>query len=232
MSVPTRIIKRGMFGKPTLQWLKNSGAASSGFAKWVKEWTRYGEWTASLTPGAQSGDDYAAVEFTVNDMPLIDLKSIRYIYRMGSTEVIAPNVALHVYDKNDIDNRADITLSHSHDDLGKTTSTWYKFDVLPATTGLFYYGNNIPTSTGLTGDTGDDLYTLAQYQADAVFKYYVISKITVEYGYYSTGTIGEAHIAKISVNEEDILLEPPREYVAGFTVYCGSKSKEVCFLEV
>jgi len=211
MSVPTRVIKRGMFGKPTLQWLKNSGAASGGFAKWVKEWTRYGEWTASLTPGAQSGDDYAAVEFTVNDMPLIDLKSIRYIYRMGSTEVIAPNVAIHVYDPNDIDNRADITLSHSHDDLGKTTLTWYKFDLLPATTGLFWYGNNVTGSGLVAHGTAGNLYTLSQYQADVVFSGYVISKITIEYGYYSTGTIGAAHIAKISVNEEDIILEPPEE---------------------
>ena len=49
---------------------------------------------------------------------------------------------------------------------------------------------------------------------DAVFKNYIISKITIEYGYYSSGTIGAAHIAKISVNEEDILLEPPLGDVA------------------
>lgn len=209
MPPPTRLIKRGMFGPPTLQWLKNNGAASSGYAKWVREWTRYGEWTASLTPGAQSGDDYAAVEFAVNNMRLKDLESIRYIYRMGSTEVIAPNVAIHVYDPNDIDNRADITLSHTHDDLGKTTLTWYKFDLVPATTEIFYYGNNIPTTTGLVAHgTAGNLYTLTEFQEDAVFSTYVISKITIEYGYYSTGTIGEAHIAKIAVNEEDILLQP------------------------
>lgn len=214
MGVPTRIIKRGMFGQPTLQWLKNNGTASSGRAVWAKEWTRYGEWTARLTPGAQSGDDYGAVEFTVNNMRLEDLESIRYIYRMGSTEVIAPNVAIHVYDPNDIDNRADISLSHSHDDLGKTTSTWYKFDVLPATTGLFWYGNNVTGSGLVAHGTAGNLYTLAQFQADVIFSTYVISKITIEYGYYSTGTIGAAHIAKISVNEEDILLEPPPGDVA------------------
>ncbi len=211
MSVPTRVIKRGMFGNPTLQWLKNNGTESNGLATWVKEWTRYGEWTAKLAAGTQTDDDYGAVEFAVNGMRLDALKSIRYVYRMGGTELVAPNVAIHVYDPGDIDNRADITLSHTHDDLG-VTGGWHKFDLVPATTGLFYYGNNIPSTTGLTGDNGTSLYTLTQYQEDAVFKTYVISKITIEYGYYSTGHLTAAHIAKISVNEEDILLEPPDSY--------------------
>ena len=211
MGVPTRVILRGMFGKPTLQWLKNNGTESNGRATWVKEWDRYGQWTAKLSPGYQTDDDYGSVSFTVNNMPLVDLKSIEYIYRMSATEVVAPNIAIHVFDPADTDNRADITYSHSADALG-VTSGWKKFELLPASTAaMFYYGNNIPTTTGLTGDTGTNLYTLAQYQADPVFKNYVIGKITIEYGYYSTGFLSPAHICKVVVNKVDLELEPSIE---------------------
>lgn len=201
-----------LFGKPTLQWLKNNGTESNGRAKWVKEWDRYGEWTAKLSPGIQSaGDDYASVSFVVNNMPLTDLKSIEYIYRMGATELCAPNIAIHVFDPADTDNRADITFSHSGVGLG-VASGWQKFELLPATTAaLFYYGNNIPTATGLTGDNGTSLYTLAQYQADTVFKNYVIGKITIEFGYYTAGYFSPAHICKIAVNDIDIPLVPSIE---------------------
>lgn len=198
------------FGKPTLQWLKNNGTESNGRAKWVKEWDRYGEWTAKLSPGYQTDDDYGSVSFSVDNIPLTDLESIEWVYRMGATEAAAPNVAIHVFDPTDTDNRADITLSHTHDGLGKATG-WRKFELLPATDGLFYYGNNIPATTGLTGNTGTDLYTLAEYQADAVFSTYVIGKITIEFGYYTTGYFSPAHICKIVVNGIDIPLVPSLE---------------------
>jgi len=207
--------KAWLFGKPTLQWLKNNGTESNGRAKWVKEWDRYGEWTAKLSPGIQSlGDDYASVSFVVNNMPLTDLASINWVYRMGATEVAAPNVAIHVHDPDIVDARADITLSHSHDDLGKT-SGWQHFELLPATDGLFWYGDAdiIAESgtTGLTGNNGTSLYTLAEFQADAVFSTYVIDKITIEYGYYTTGHFSPAHICKVSVNDIDIPLVPSIE---------------------
>ena len=200
MPVPTRIILRGMFGNPILQWLKNNGTESNGYAEWTRDWRRYGQWTAKLSPGTQTDDDYGSVSWDVNAMPLRALNAINYVYRMGATEVVAPNVSIHVYDPNDIDNRADITLSHSESTLPKT-SGWRKFDLTTAIDACFYYGNNIPTTTGLTENDGTSatLYTLAQYQADAVFKDYVIGKITIEYGYYSTGFLSPAHICKVEV---------------------------------
>ncbi len=200
MSVPTRIILRGMFGKPTLQWLKNNGTESNGRAEWSREWRRYGQWTAKLSPGVQTDDDYGSVSWDVNGMRLADLEQISYVYRMGATEVVAPNVAIHVYDPNDIDNRADITLSHSTVGLG-VSSGWQKYDLTTAIDGCFYYGNNIPSTTGLTSSDGTSatLYTLAQFQADPVFSTYVIGKITIEYGYYSTGYLTPAHICKVEV---------------------------------
>ena len=212
-----RVVDSGkpLFGKPTLQWLKNNGTATNGRAEWSKEWDRYGQFQAKLMPGVQSGgDDYASVSFTVNDMKLTDLASINYVYRMGATENEAPNIAIHVYDPDIVDARADITYSHTATALGKT-SGWQHFELLPASTAaMFYYGNNISESgtTGLTGDNGTSLYTLAQYQADAVFSTYVIGKITIEFGYSSDGTyLNPAHIAKISVNDIDIPLEPSVE---------------------
>lgn len=212
MGVPTRIIKRGMFGKPTLQWLKNNGTESNGRATWTKEWRRYGQWTAKLSPGIQTDDDYGAVSFSVNNMPIENLQSIKYVYRMGATEVVAPNVTIHVYDPNDVDNRADITFTHSYTDLPKS-SGWRKFHVTPDLDGFFYYGNNIPSTTGLTSSDGTagTIYTLAQYQADVVFSTYVIDKISVEYGWYSTGYLSPAHICLININGEDMLLEPSVE---------------------
>lgn len=213
MGVPARVIVRGMFGKPTLQWLKNNGTESNGRATWVKEWNRYNEWAAKLSPGNQTDDDYGSVSFTVNNMKLAELDHIAYVYRMGATEVVAPNISIHVFDPVDIENRADITYSHSAAALG-VTSGWQKFRLLPdSTAAMFYYGNNIPSSTGLTGDNGTSLYTLAAYQADAVFKNYVIGKITIEYGYYSTGYLSPAHICKVVVNNEDLLLEPSAEEI-------------------
>lgn len=200
MGVPTRIILRGMFGKPTLQWLKNNGTESNGRAEWTREWRRYGQWTAKLSPGVQTDDDYGSVSWDVNGMRLADLQQISYVYRMGATEVVAPNVAIHVYDPNDIDNRADISLSHSTVGL-PVTSGWQKYDLTTAIDGCFYYGNNIPSTTGLTSSDGTSatIYTLAQFQADPVFSTYVIGKITIEYGYYSTGVLSPAHICKVEV---------------------------------
>lgn len=213
---PTRIILRGMFGKPTLQWLKNNGTESNGRAEWSREWRRYGQWTAKLSPGVQTDDDYGSVSWDVNGMRLADLQQISYVYRMGATEVVAPNVVIHVYDPNDIDNRADISMSHSESTLVKT-SGWRKFDLTTAIDACFYYGNNIPTTTGLTQCDGTSAtnYTLAEFQADAVFKDYVIGKITIEYGYYSTGYLSPAHICKVEVRHEgkivDLELEPSLE---------------------
>lgn len=203
MGVPTRIILRGMFGKPTLQWLTNDGTESNGRAEWSREWRRYGQWTAKLSPGVQTNDDYGSVSWDVNGMRLADLEQISYVYRMGATEVVAPNVAIHIYDPNDIDNRADITLSHSTVGLG-VTSGWQKYDLTTAIDGCFYFGNNIPTTTGLDPCDGTSAtnYTLAQFQADPVFKDYVIGKITIEYGYYSTGFLSPAHICKVEVIHE------------------------------
>ena len=216
MSVPTRIILRGMFGKPTLQWLKNNGTESNGRAEWSREWRRYGQWTAKLSPGVQTDDDYGSVSWDVNGMRLADLEQISYVYRMGATELVAPNVAIHVYDPNDIDNRADITLSHSTVGLG-VTSGWQKYDLTTTIDGCFYYGNNIPSTVGLTSSDGTSatIYTLAEFQADPVFKNYVIGKLTIEYGYYSTGFLSPAHICKVEVIHDgkrvDLELEPSVE---------------------
>ena len=202
------------FGQPTLQWLKNNGTESNGRAKWTKgEWDRYGQWTAKLSPGYQTDDDYGSVSFIVNNMPLVDLESIEYIYRMDAEEVVAPNISIHVFDPTDTDNRADITYSHGAVALTKTIG-WGKFELLPASNAeLFYYSDNLSGSgtTGLDGTEGSATYTLAQYQSDVVFSAFVIGKITIEYGYYSTGYLSPAHICKIAVNDVDIPLEPSPE---------------------
>jgi len=198
-------ISAAMFGKPSLQWL------NKGSAIWSKEHMIFSGWTAKLTGGYQSGhDDWSRVSFNVNSMPLSQLESILYAYRMTVTETVGPNISFDVHNPDAPNQWAEISYSNGAPGITKT-SGWNYFNLLPASTAaLFWFGDNILTS-GITGNDGTTVATLATYQADAFFSTSVITKINIEWGYHSTTYLEPVFIGKIEVNDIDITLEPSAE---------------------
>ena len=196
-------IPAGMFSKGYLR------SGNDGWARWDKNnelgSMRYGPYAARLRGGRQTGwDDWAGVVVEVDNMPLVDLKSIQWSYRLRSTEAVGPHIAIHVMDPANPSSRADISLSNGDADLPKT-SGWHTYQISGATpTQLFNYNNN--TNTALSEEPS--LYTLSQYQSDVWFKHSVITKITVEWGFYSAGDLDDCFLVNLMVNGVTIKLEP------------------------
>lgn len=198
---------RPNFGMPVLL------TGGVGTAKWTKEHFRYGNYTAELFAGAQTGyNDFAMVSVPVNDIPLGEIYTMEYVYRMGVTEELGPNICIHVFDPADPDNRADISYSNGATTLPRAAG-WNKFKIPddPTDRQWFYYGNNIPTTTGLTAGGGSNLYYLDQYKKDAVFSTYVVSRIDIEWGYGHNRTMGVCNIGKFTINGVDIPMGPSLE---------------------
>ena len=184
-------------------------AGNDGWARWDKNnelgSMRYGPYAARLRGGRQTGwDDWAGVVVEVDNMPLVDLKSIQWSYRLRSTEAIGPHIAIHVMDPANPSSRADISLSNGDADLPKTAG-WHTYQITGgAPIQLFNYNNN--TNTALSEEPS--LYTLSQYQSDVWFKHSVITKITVEWGFYNEGDLDDCFLVNLMVNGVTIKLEP------------------------
>lgn len=210
MSVPTRRILQPIFGEPALRY------EGSGMAGWAKENSlserqKGGGWTANLYGGAQSGDDWAAVYIPTLELPVPDFTSAMWSYYMTGAQTMGVNIVIWVHDPNDFDKRVEIT------QLGSTVEKaagWDACEFTSASTGMFFYGENT-TGTGLTAGTQ---YTWAQFQADALFRNWVIYRISLEYGWEASGTFADVWVAEVKLNGEYILLKPqPGERAGGET---------------
>ena len=157
------------FGEPTLM------ASNMGDAVWVRPgispyFQKGGTgWLANLYGGVQgaSGNDWAAVYISVNELPTAELNSALWTYYMSAGEVYGINMVIWLHDPTDNDKRVEVTQAPSHTDLEKG-SGWNAHELNTATTQFLYYSEPDPVvGTGLTKGTQ---YTWAQYQADVVFK--------------------------------------------------------------
>ena len=204
MGVPTRRILEPIFGQPTL------AAANHGVARWVKGSTSPLDqkspsgWLAELYGGAQTGDDWARVNIPVYELPLPNFtEETQWSYYMSATETMGVNIVIWVHDPDDFDKRAELTQLGGHSGLEKAAG-WNAHELSTSTTQFFFYGEGT-TGTGLTAGTQ---YTLAQFQADTIFKGWTIYRISFEYGWEASGTFDSAYLADVRLNGMPIILRP------------------------
>jgi len=199
-----------LFGDPILRYENN------GMAGWCKnnslsQWQKGGGYTANLYGGAQTGDDWAAVFVPVNELPVTALSSVLWSWYQTAAETMGVNIVIWVHDPADFDKRAEITQIGGVAGLDKAAG-WNSHEFSSADAGMMFYGENT-TGTGLTAGTQ---YTWAQFQADALFKTWMIYRISFEYGWDASGTFDDAWLAEIKINGMYIQLRPqPGEHMGG-----------------
>lgn len=191
-----------LFGHPVLRADNNSKA------EWSAATTspynqKGGGWLAELYGGVQTNDDWAAIYIPVNEMPLTAFEKAQWSYYMTTSDSFGVNIVIWVHDPADFDNRAEITQMGSAALLDKAAG-WGAHEFNTATTQMFYYGEGT-TGTALTAGTQ---YTWEQFQADALFKDWLIYRISLEFGWQASGTFGTAYVAEVKLNEIPIPLFP------------------------
>lgn len=191
-----------LFGLPVLRYDKN------GIAYWSKGTgsplnQKAGGWQACIEGGVQTGDDWGAVYIPVHEMPLPELTAAMWSYYMTGTQTMGVNIVIWVHDPTDFDKRAEITQVGGAAALEKAAG-WNAHELDTSVTQMFFYGENT-TGTDLTAGTQ---YTLAQFQADALFKDWVIYRITLEHGWEASGTFQKVWVADVKLNGIYIQLKP------------------------
>ncbi len=192
-----------LFGEPSLFASRNSSA------NWARgnpiEVYQKGstQWVANLYGGIQTNDDWASLVIPVNELPVPALTAAMWTYWMTNAESAGVNIVVWVHDPDDFSKRAEITQTP-----GKASRVAsYNKETLDLTaTEMFWYGEN--TGTHDTTVTAGTEYTWAQYQADDVFSTYEIYRITLEYGWIASGTLDDAWVTEISINSQQISLQP------------------------
>jgi hypothetical protein len=202
MGVPVFKSVERTFAEPSLQW------ANNGSASWVRgvvsplDQKSPTGWLADLYGGSQTNDDWARVVIPVYEMFLTDFtKPTQWSYYMTGTQTMGVNIVLWVHDPNDYDKRAEITQLGSKVDYA---AGWQAHELSTSTSQFFFYGEGT-TGTSLTAGTQ---YTLAQFQADVLFKTWTIYRITMEYGWEASGTFDHAYLADLKLNGVNVWLRP------------------------
>ena len=197
---------QGVFGEATLQcygngsanWCRGEGQAA------LEEKSSTG-WYACLYGGLMSGTwyDYARVIIPVNEMELPNFKSALWSYYQMAAQTMGVNIVFGIHDPTDFDKRAEITQQANIATLEKGAG-WNAHELDLTVTQFFFYGENT-TGTGLTEGTN---YTMAQFQADTIFKNWTIYRITLEYGWEASGTFQDVFVADVKLNGVMIPMKP------------------------
>lgn len=205
MGVPKRELIEPMFGEPVLRsggvgkvgWVKDTGNVESLFQKGTSGYL------ANLEGGSQGGTDWAAVFIPVREMFVTDFNSALWTYHFTSAKVYGVNIVIWIHDPNDNDKRVEVTQAPSHAGLARADArNAHELDTTVSQ--FFFYGENT-TGTGLTAGTQ---YTWEQFQADALFKGWTIYRISLEHGWYSTGTFDDVWVIDVKLNGQVIPLRP------------------------
>jgi len=194
-----------LFGHPVL---RSAGVSQ---AYWAKSQVspypqKGGGWSACLYGGVQTGANYAALFIPVNEMPVNVFEEAQWSYYMTGTETMGVNIVIWVHDAEDFDKRAEITQRGNVAGLEKAAG-WNAHEFDQTADQMFFYGENT-TGTALTAGT---LYTWDEFQADALFKDWVIYRISFEYGWEASGTFDQVWLAEVKLNEVPIPLFPRPE---------------------
>jgi len=191
------------FGRPSL------GTAGSGAARWIRgNESPYDQksptgWLAELYGGAQSGDDYARINIPVDELYPFEFKSGLWTWYQTNAEEYGVNLVIWMHDPTDNDKRCEVTQAPSGATLEKT-SGWNAHELDITATQFFYYGEGT-VGSGLTEGTQ---YKWTQFQSDTIFSKWTIYRVTLEWGWYSTGTFENAYVADVKFNNEIVPLEP------------------------
>lgn len=198
------------FGEPTLTAARNSSA------NWVRgaEDPLYQKgstgWLANLYGGVQTNDDFAAVFIPVNELRIPEFKSALWSYYMSAAQSAGVNMVVWVHDPADLDIRAEIT-QKADTALLERGAGWNAHELDISVSQFYYYGENVTGVSLITGTGPANLFTWAQFQADARFSSLVIYRISFEYGWWASGTFDDAYVADIVLNGRQIPLKPDRD---------------------
>lgn len=193
------------FGKPSLT-SRNNGKTSwdRGSTLPLDQKSPTG-WLARLYGGVQTNDDYARVEIPVSELPTPHFKTASWTYYQTSGQEYGVNMVIWLHDPTDNNKRVEVTQAPSGITL-ENGAGWNAHELDTSVTQFFYYGEGM---SGLgSGLNAGEQYTWAQFQTDAVFLHWTIYKITLEWGWYSTGTFEDAWVADIKLNNQIVQLEP------------------------
>ena len=169
-----------------------------------------GGWMPCLHGRVQTGDDWAALYVPVNELPVPMFEEAQWSYNMASAQTMGANIVIWVHDPNDFDKRAEITLIGNHSTLEKAAG-WNAHEFTDAQAGMFYFGETVTNSAGLssllTAGAGAQT-TWSAFQADRVFKEWLIYRISTEMGWEASGTFDQVWIAELTLNKIPIALVP------------------------
>jgi len=208
-----------LFGEPVL---RAGGVSTVGWCKEnsLSQWQKGGGWTANLYAGVNSGDDWAGMFIPTNELPITQFETAQWSYYMTGAESAGVNIVLWIHDPDDFSKRAEVTQVGGS--VAKAAG-WNNQAFTTATTGMFYYGENT-TGTALVAGTQ---YAWSQFQADTIFKNWVIYRTSLEYGWEASGTLDDAWLAEVKLNGMYIPLHPQTGERAGGetkTVYLATAS--------
>ena len=206
MAVPTRRVLNPIFGEPVLV------AANSGRVAWTKnaslgQFQKGTGWQAELYGGAQSGDDWAACYIPVNELRLDELTSALWSWYQTATETMGLGMVIWIHDPEDFDKRAEMTQLANVAGLDKSAG-WNSHELDITTDQFFFYGENT-TGTDLS-DGATNLYGLDDFQADALFKNWVIYRISFDWGWEASGTFEATYLTEVKINGTYIPIRPDK----------------------
>ncbi len=202
----TRTVSDWIFGAPVLRiggnglagWLRAEGSVEGLLQKSPSGII------ANLYGGVQTGGaSWAAVYVPVNDMPTPEFKSGQWTWRFADAEAYGHNMVIWMHDPADLGNRVEVTQAPSGVTLAKADG-WNDHTLNTDTVQFFYYGEGV-SGSGLSSGTQ---YKWSEYQADVVFSKWKIYRISIEYGWYSTGTFGESWLTDLILNDQIITFQP------------------------
>ena len=204
-----------LFGQPVLRtggegkagWVKDTGNALG-----LNQKSASG-YLANLYGGDQSqGSDnnWAAVYIPVNELLPDSFETALWTYHMTNAEVYGVNMVIWMHDPTDNDKRVEITQAPSGATLEKAQG-WDGHELNIETTQFFYYGEGV-SGSGLSAGTQ---YKWSQFQTDPLFRGWTIYRISLEYGWYSTGTFDDVWVADVKFNGQVIPLVPPPGEILG-----------------
>ncbi len=217
----TRAVPDWIFGAPVLRtganglagWLKAEGSVEGLLQKSPSGII------ANLYGGVQTGGaSWAAVYVPVNEITSPEFNSAQWTYRLAAAQAYGLNMVIWMHDPNEPGKRIEVTQAPSGITLARADG--YNSHVLnTATTQFFWYGEDWTGDT-VAALTGSDLtsgtqYTWEQFQNDVLFSTYKIYRVSIEDGWYSTGTFAETWLTELKLNGQVILLQPGPGEVMG-----------------
>jgi len=196
-----------LFGQPSL------ASANNGRAGWIRGGTspldQKGStgWLAELYGGVQTAwNDWARLSVPVNELPLTDLNECMWSYYMTETEAFGINTVIFVHDPTDFDKRAELTQQADIATLEKA-SGWNAHELNRTTDQFYFYGEGT-TGTSLTAGP-PNYYGIDDFAADALFKNWVIYRITFDNGWHTgSNEFKSAYVADVKINDTMVPLGP------------------------